>query len=383
MRRDPLAALAATLAPAVIFALVRGLGVIVLAALAAANDTRLGTALRAWDGEWFLGLAQGGYDGVPPGLADANGMRTAETPLAFFPGYPATTAALRFLTGLPSEAAGVAAATLAGIAAAYGVCRLGRLVPGGSRRVGLIMVALFAGTPMGVVLTMAYSEALFCALAAWSLVGVLSRRWVLAGAMCGLAGLVRPTAAALVLAVGMAALVAVVQRHDGLRPWAGAALAPLGLLGYLGWVAARTGSATGWFDLQNRGWGSRFDGGAATAQFAASVLVSVPSAFEVLTVAVLAGGLVLLAVGVVRAVRGGLPWPLLVYGAGVLIMDVGSNGLMNSKARLLLPAFTLLLPVALGLARRRPATTVATLVAVALGSAWFGAYALTAWQYAI
>ena len=56
---------------------------------------------------------------------------------------------------------------------------------------------------------------------------------------------------------------------------------------------------------------------------------------------------------------------------------------MNSKARLMVPAFTLLIPVALALAKRRPATIVLTLSALAVASSWFGAYALTAWGYAI
>jgi hypothetical protein len=56
---------------------------------------------------------------------------------------------------------------------------------------------------------------------------------------------------------------------------------------------------------------------------------------------------------------------------------------MNSKARLLLPAFTLLIPIAIGLARRRTSTFVVTLSALAVASSWFGAYALTSWGYAI
>ena len=67
--------------------------------------------------------------------------------------------------------------------AAYGLTRLGELVPGGSRRAGLLLVGLFAAAPMGVVLSMTYTEALFCALTAWALVGVLRRQWVLAGAV--------------------------------------------------------------------------------------------------------------------------------------------------------------------------------------------------------
>ena len=71
------------------------------------------------------------------------------------------------------------------------------------------------------------------------------------------------------------------------------------------------------------------------------------------------------------------------YAAGVVAMDLGSNGLMNSKARLLLPAVSLLVPVAVALGRRRTSTVVSVLVAVALLSAWFGGYALTGWSYAI
>jgi hypothetical protein len=56
---------------------------------------------------------------------------------------------------------------------------------------------------------------------------------------------------------------------------------------------------------------------------------------------------------------------------------------MNSKVRLLTTAFVLLLPVAVGLARRRTVTAVAVVAAAAIASAWFGGYALTVWQYAI
>jgi hypothetical protein len=64
-------------------------------------------------------------------------------------------------------------------------------------------------------------------------------------------------------------------------------------------------------------------------------------------------------------------------------MDIGSNGLMASKARLLLPAFVLLIPIAVGLAKRRTSTAVITLGCLALVTAWFGAYSLTVWSWAI
>lgn len=382
-RAVPWAAIGRALLPAALFLGVRSVGIVVLAMVATRQGTRLGDELGSWDGQWFLGLAQGGYDGVPTGLSDAYSNRSGETPLAFFPGYPATVAVVRFLTGLPLLPAALVATVLAGIVAAYGVAKLGELVPGGSRRVGLVLVVLFASTPMAVVFSMAYSEALFCAAAAWSLVFLLRGQWIGAGLAAAAAGLVRPTAAALVAAVGLAAVVAVVGRRDGWRPWLGGPLAAAGLLGYLGYVATRTGSLTGWFALQQRGWDSRFDGGRATASFATTALADGRSVMEVATVGVLLGAIALLAVSVAQAVRGWMPWPLVAYSAVVLVMDVGSNGLMGSKARLLVPAFTLLLPVAVGLARRRPGTRVSVLVAAVLVSAWFGAYALADWPYAI
>lgn len=380
-----LAAVGSALAPAALFVAVRLVGLLLLVLVANAQGEEPAGALGSWDAHWFLGIAQGGYSGVPAGLVDAYGRRTAETPLAFFPGYPAMVSVIAFVTGLPMLPAGLVATTLAGILAAGGIARIGELVPGGSRRVGLILVTLFAAAPMSIVFTMAYSEALFCALAAWALVALLRGQWLAAGILSALAGVVRPTAAALVVAI---ALGAVLARGDaftngGWRRWAGTLLAPLGLLGYLGWVALRTGSVTGWFDVQQRGWGSRFDGGQASASFALEALASGRSVMETTTVALLLGALVLLAVCVREALGGRLAWPLVAYAAVVVAMDVGSNGLMGSKARLLVPAFTLLIPVAVGLGRRRPGTAAAVLAAVVLATAWFGAYAVTAWPYAI
>jgi hypothetical protein len=369
----------AALAPAVLYLLVRELGLLALQLMAARWDKDVTRALTSWDGQWFLGIAEGGYADVPRGLVDAFGRRTPETSLAFFPGYPTLVRWVDGLPGVPTVGAAFAVSLASGVFCAYGLARLGSHVSGGSWRAGLVLVVLFAASPMAVVLSMTYSEATFCALAVWSLVGVVERRWLLAGACCAAAGLVRPTAAALVLAVCAAAALAVWRRRDDWRAWVGGLVAPLGLLGYLAYVAVRTGRWDGWFAVQRIGWDSRFDGGAATGKFALLILGEPRSVLELATVWLLVVALVL----VVVCVRRGLEWPLIVYGIGVLAMDLGSNGLMNSKARLLLPAFTLLVPIALALARRRTGTVVAVLVGVSVFSAWFGAYAITAWQYAI
>ncbi len=366
-------------APAVVFLSVRGVGLLWLAHIAPRYDRTVGSLLSKWDGRWMLGIAGGGYDGVPPGLTDAFGHRTAETPLAFFPGYPGAVGLIRWITGAATLPSGIAVSLASSVFLAYGLARLGELVPGGSRRAGLYLVALVAAAPMGIVWSMTYSEGLFCAFAVWALVAVLRRNWVVAGVCVAFAGTVRTTGGALLVAVGLAMIIAAVRREDGWRPWLGGLIAPLGLLGYLGYVAVRLDSASGWFGLQQRGWNSQFDAGAATVKFSYNSLAGARSILEVGTVVVLIGALVLLYV----CIRTKVPWPLWAYAAGVLVMDLGSNGLMNSKARLALPAVTLLIPVALALVKCSRATRYGVLVAAALASAWFGAYSLTGWNYAI
>ncbi len=354
------------LAPAAVYLAVRLAGLVVLAIMAATHDRALFDVLKSWDGDWYLSIAEHGYDRDGGGLVDAAGNFTQNTTLAFFPGYPM----LISLFSVAPVFAGLVISLAAGITAAYGITRLAD-----DRRTGLVLVALFASTPMAVTLSMVYSEALFSALAAWALVGVMEKRWWLAALCCVGAGLVRPSAGVLILIV----IVAVVLRERRYRGVLAAVVCPLGLAGYLLFVADRTGDLFGWFTLQEAGWGTAFDGGVNTAEFVGRVLTSDAPLMETANVLTVLGALVLCVVVVLKK----LPWPLVAYGIGLFVMTAGSSGVTYSKMRLLVPAFTLLLPVAAGLARRRTGTVLAVLSATALLSGWFGGYALTAWPYAI
>jgi len=380
---------ALALAPGVLYLAVREFGVLVLWLTGRVADLDLVTTLTTWDGQWYLGLAAGGYANAPADLLDAYGAQSAETPLAFFPGYPTVVRWVGQVPGLTLVDSALLVSTVFGILAAYALVRLGRIVRGGSDRAGYVLVALFAASPMGVVLSMAYSESMFCALAAWTLVFLLERRWLWAGACCALAGLVRPTAAALVLAVAVAALVYVYRARGNVRTRTcaivGVLVAPTGLLGYLSWAGDWIRPQADWLDrmaswteLQENGWGSHFDGGIATLGFVRDTL-SEPNWQDGAAIAVVAGAVPLL----VWAFRRRLEWPLLAYTAGMLVMTLGSAGLMTSKPRLLLPAFTLLVPPAMALAKRRTATLAVVLACVVVASAWFGACSLVFWENAI
>ncbi|MFC0435195.1 hypothetical protein [Kutzneria buriramensis] len=358
------------LAPAGVYLAVRVVGLAILGVLAAVHDKSLVDVLKAWDGDWYLSIARDGYATSDFGMVDAAGHFTPNTTLAFFPGYPLVIAMLGRLTNTALPLVGVAASLIAGLFAAYGIVRLPK-----DRRVGLITVALFAATPMAVTLSMVYSEALFSALAAWALVGVMERRWWLAASCCAAAGLVRPSAGVLIIIV----VVAVIIYGQSAKAWLAAAVCPLGLVAFLAWVADRTGSLTGWFEVQKAGWGTAFDFGANTLDFFRYVLTGDASVMETTNVLVILGALVLCVLGVLRK----QPWPLIAYGIGLVVMTAGSSGVTYSKMRLLVPAFTLLIPVAVGLAKRRNTTVLTVLGACALVSGWIGAYALTGWHYAI
>jgi hypothetical protein len=75
------------------------------------------------------------------------------------------------------------------------------------------------------------------------------------------------------------------------------------------------------------------------------------------------------------------PLPLLIFSGLLLFQAIGSVSYFHSRARFLLPAFPLLLPIALGLARTPTSRAVAILTLFAVVSAYFGAYLLLVWAH--
>ncbi|HET6288340.1 MAG TPA: hypothetical protein VFG15_16530, partial [Amycolatopsis sp.] len=227
-----------------LYVVIRTASVQLLDLLAARRGATLTDRLTAWDGQWYLRLAVHGYADLP-GTLDAARQPYSDAPMAFFPLYPKLVGAVRWL-GSDVVTAALTVSMLAGLVLACGLIRIGRAVlPDRGDRTGLLLVALWAGAPMAIVFSMAYTEAVFCAFAVWALVGVLERRWMLAGLCAFAAGLSRSTAVVLVAVVVVAAVIAAFRRAEE-RWWAlaGAVVAPLGVAGYLGFVAYRTGSWT-------------------------------------------------------------------------------------------------------------------------------------------
>lgn len=361
-------------APALLgYAAVRALGLVALAVWSATRDKSAQQLLSArWDSLWYTRVAELGYGyevRLPNGDVHSN--------LAFFPLLPWLERAVSAVSPLSYADAGLLVSTVASLAAAWGIFAVADHVYG--RRAGICAVLLWAVLPVGIVQSMAYSESLFTALAAWSLYAVLTGRWLTAGLLASLAGLTRPVGAAVVAAVWVTAIASFAGERSAPSPggaprWRRALailIAPLGAAGYVLWVGRHTGKGPlGYLDVQ-AGWRNGFDGGYAFARFVADKFTSFPSALAGLA---LIAGVALLIRLYVTCVRQRQPLPLLVYAGVVTALALCASSYFGSKPRLLLPAFPLLLPLALALARLRTARSAWVLGTVAVASAAYGAF---------
>jgi hypothetical protein len=358
-----------------IFAGIRLLGVAVAAFLLGHDKYRLlHWSLVRWmkssDGGHYSAIAAHGYTYPAGQLAHASVF-------SWFPGYPAVIDSIAWLPGVTIVAAGLIVTAVAGLAAAWGLTALGMKLTG-DPRITLLLVAIWAVAPSSTVLSMMYAEALFCALAFWALTALVSRRWLTAGLLTLAAGTVRSTALALILAVGVAALIAVIQavrarQPFGLwwRPLAATLLAPLGLLGYLGYVALATHRLDGWFWVEKHIMHMTFDWGTSTLRVARGALLGAPAVDDVLVVGALCAAVLLMLWSLTERI----PVYLHVYTIVVVFLALTTSAnWISSKPRFMLPAVLLALPLARLLAPVRTSVLVPLIGVLAAATTWFGLY---------
>ena len=99
----------------------------------------------------------------------------------------------------------------------------------------MVLTALFPGS---FVLSFAYSEAVLLALAAACLLMLIRHRWVWAGVLAAVATAGRPNAIALVVACGLAALVAIWKDREW-KALVAPVLAPIGFVAFSGTTPGR------------------------------------------------------------------------------------------------------------------------------------------------
>ncbi|MFE9373832.1 hypothetical protein ACFYM2_29225 [Streptomyces sp. NPDC006711] len=343
-----------------------------------------------WDSVYYLNIAEHGYSGH---MVPACQLGGPTCKLAFFPLYPALIRAVRAATGLPVGWAAWGAALAASLFAAWGIFAVAEKLHGA--RVALFTVALYAVVPHALVQSMAYTEPVFTALAAWALYAVLTRAWLTAGTLALLAGATRPSGLAVIAAVTLGAAwhlwsttggrsaepLPLPGGHAPGRPrarlYGAVALAPLGWIAFVLWVGHRMRRWDGYF-VEQRLWGSTLDGGTFTIQRLRDLFTQPQLSLDyVVVAATVITAVVLLASLALRRP----PLGVWIYAAALVLITVGGAGFFHAKARFLLPAFPLLFPLATALARARTTTVYAVLTGTAIASALYSGYLTMVWTH--
>jgi hypothetical protein len=316
-----------------------------------------------WDAGWYLRLAQGGY--VYPNIAPDGRLHGSN--LAYFPLFPWLVRWVGDSGPLTLSQASVAVSWLGGLLAVWAIFAVGNELYG--RWAGIGLSALWGMAPASLALTMGYPEGLFTAAAAAALLCLIRRRPVWAGVCALVAGLLRPSAVAVIAMVWVYFLVELgrwltwrrshpddssapprraAQRAvpdagelSPVRAFLGAAVSTVGLGGFMVYVAVRTGEVFGYFAVQAQ-WGQQTAGFSQYWQGIEQGLFSSPSATLVAVTIVVSMGYLLLFCLIVFNRR--LVWAS-IYAAGILLISLTHITFQHVHVRQLLPAFVLLIPL--------------------------------------
>lgn len=292
-------------------------------------------AFNLWDGGWYVQAAQKGWPHhVLPGFGGP-----AQDTLAFFPGFPTVIRVVHFLVPVSWTTAGRVAAFLSEVAMVTGVWMLARDVWG--RQVadrGIVAVCFFPGA---FILDMMYSEPLTIAAAAFCLLALRRRQWLLAGVMGAVGTATRVVALALVVACAWEAFRAI--RDD--RDWmslSSVVISPAGIVGWFLYLWASTGDAMAWLHTERNGW-AQHSTLTAIPDLIRSVLHTHPAQMdEVLALASTVLGVVLLVV----LIASRAPSVLTVYSVVILALGAASVNPSGIRFRFVLTAFPLVLVAA-------------------------------------
>ncbi len=206
----------------------------------------LARALCQWDCNWYVSIAQHGYDAAPhlvDGWWQAN--------WAFFPLYPLLVRGLDALAGTDPKFAGLLVSTACCLAFVALGARYRRITRGEASPWPWLLA--ICAWPFGFYFHAAYSEALYAALATAALLALAEGRPLAAGIAAAFLTATRPTGILLAAWIGLDRLWQALRAGTPSRiprlllP---AAIAPLGLLAYMAFLYWRTGDPLAFLHIQ-------------------------------------------------------------------------------------------------------------------------------------
>ena len=257
---------------------------------------------------------------------------------AFFPVYPQLIRFVESVSQLPYEFVAVG---ISHVAFFTGLFIFWRYLKGSQGRIWIMV--FFLMYPASFFFAGAYSESVFFAFAAGTLVSVQKKRWILAGILAGLASATRLVGVFLWLPIVLAMWHE--RRHLKTIDWSAVFIAPAGLAGYMVYLWKSAGDPLAFFHVQ-----AAFGAGRSGSELIflpqvlwryAMIFTTVPWVEFVYHVAVLeflsfVFGIILLVVAWRRRYAPGI----LLYSACVLFLPT-LTGTLSSMPRYLLAAFPL------------------------------------------
>ena len=320
--------------PIVIYLVSRVVTVGAMGIATAFSHKSLWGEIDLWDSRWFIRAAQHGWPSHPPVV---HGHVAANT-IAFFPLFPLSFRGLADLTGLSLLTTGAVVSSVTGMTAMIAVWALVRHYAGsrGADRATLLL-AVFPGA---FVFSMVYSEGMTITFIAFGLLALMRRRWVLAGLLGLAATATSPVAVAFAASCAWCAY-REIRRNGNWRALAAPILAPLGFVGYLGWLSVHSGGISVWTQTERYGWHSY-----ASLWYPVHLVISFVAdpVAPTKTNDILVAGIVLATICAVVAIRDRMPVPILLYGliaAGIAVVTAP----VGLRPRFILLAFPLVLAI--------------------------------------
>ncbi len=301
-----------------------------------AADLTFAEILGKWDSGWYLSIVTGGYpDAVSPGEPSS---------IAFFPLFPLIIRGVAQSTGLSPLAAGVVVSLLGGMAGVIAVYLFAEEVAG--QICAQKAAALWSFFPGAFVFSMVYTEGLFVAAAAVSLLALLRQQWVLAGLAAAAASGTRPNGLVLAACCAYVALPAA-WRGRCLRPLVSVALAPAGAIAYALYLEVHTGSAMNWLRA-NDGFGQQADWGASVWSGLRAFAQAPTGDFNIL---IAVPGVALFLFGTVLMIRQRSSGVAILYVLGLMVPVLLKTG-FGATSRYLMVAFPVVVALALAVPRQ-------------------------------
>jgi hypothetical protein len=206
-----------------------------------------------WDCGWYGTILQHGYGFGFPDQPGASNW-------AFYPLMPLAVATFQELTGVADyRVAGMLLSTVLFVVALGLVHRYARLL-GNSERVAATSVLLIAFMPQGIVFSATYTESLFLALLAGTMVALRQRRYLIAGLGAAALSATRSNGVFIIFFIVVQTWLQLGTRAF-FRPWLQPEaflpllMAPLGAFAFWSYAYMKTGDAFAMATAVRHGWG--------------------------------------------------------------------------------------------------------------------------------